>query len=69
MYNDLIVNMETFGYPEMTEVIRDIINEENKHIGQLSKVLETISPNVANIEKGEQEAEEQLGDNAEVNND
>ena len=66
MYNDLIVNMETFGYTDMTEVIRDIINEENKHIGQLSKALETISPNVANIEKGEQEAEEQLDNNTEV---
>ena len=66
MYNDLIVNMETFGYTNMTEVIRDVINEENKHIGQLSKALETISPNVANIEKGEQEAEEQLDNNTEV---
>lgn len=55
-----MVNLEAYGYSDMANVIRDINNEENKHIGQLQAALETISPNANSIESGSQEAEAQL---------
>lgn len=42
----------------MVDVIQDIVSEENVHVGQLQKALETISSNTNDIAKGEQEAEE-----------
>ena len=60
LYNDIMVNLEAYGYSDMANVIRDINNEENKHIGQLQAALETISPNANSIESGSQEAEAQL---------
>ena len=39
-------------------VIKDILAEENKHIGQLQELLKAVSPNAENIEAGADEAEE-----------
>ncbi len=41
-------------------VIKDILAEENKHIGQLQELLKAVSPNAENIEAGAGEAEEQM---------
>lgn len=41
-------------------VIKDILAEENKHIGQLQELLKAVSPNAENIEAGADEAEEQM---------
>lgn len=60
LYNDIMVNLEAYGYSDMANIIRDINNEENTHIGQLQTALETISPNANSIESGSQEAEAQL---------
>lgn len=59
-YNDLISIMRTEGRDDMINVISDIIDEENKHIGQLQKCLQMISPNVSEIDSGETEAIGQL---------
>ena len=59
-YNDLISIMRTEGRDDMINVISDIIDEENKHIGQLQKCLQMISPNVSEIDSGELEAIGQL---------
>lgn len=64
-YNDLIVNAEMFGYTDVAEVVKDINNEENLHVGQLQKVLETLTPETKAIEDGVQEAEEQLNQQTE----
>lgn len=65
-YNQLLISLKQFGHEEFNYVIQDIIREENKHIGQLQTILETISPNVSEIDSGEIEAEEQLPDTTEV---
>lgn len=57
-YNSLIANLG--NNVDMIPVIQDIVAEENKHIGQLQQILLQISPNVQNIDLGEQEAVEQL---------
>ena len=44
----------------MRQVILDIISEENKHVGQLQKLLSLISPNAEEIQNGIIEASEQL---------
>ncbi|MBO7211314.1 MAG: hypothetical protein J6V44_09980 [Methanobrevibacter sp.] len=62
-YNDLISIMRTEGRDDMVNVISDIIDEENKHIGQLQKCLQLISPNVSEIDSGETEAIGQLDAN------
>lgn len=59
-YNDLISIMRTEGRDDMINVISDIIDEENKHVGQLQKCLQMISPNVSEIDSGETEAIGQL---------
>ena len=59
-YNDAIVTAELEGYSDIASILRDIANEENVHVGQLQKALQTISPNAASIQTGEQEAQEQI---------
>lgn len=67
LYNDIVTNLEEYGYKDISDVIKDIVIEENIHIGQLQKALETISPNVSSIEDGVKEAEGQLTDTTEAN--
>lgn len=60
LYNDIIINLETYGYSDIANVIRDVSNEESKHVGQLQAALDTISSNVEDISKGTEEAISQL---------
>lgn len=66
LYNDILVNAESYGNSDIADVIRDIVAEENTHIGQLQKALEIISPNVSKIEDGAKEAESQLTNETEI---
>ena len=65
-YNDFramvmeMVNNNDGDYTEMLTVIDEIVNEENLHVGQLQELLKTVSPNAESINKGEEEAQEQL---------
>lgn len=60
-YNDFVATITSEGgYDDLLAVIQDIAKEENVHVGQLQKALETLSPNVTEISKGEEEAEGQL---------
>jgi len=69
-YNDAIVAAETEGFHDIAKVLKDIVNEENIHVGQLQKVLELVSPNAASIGEGEAEAAEQLNsDKGEIDNE
>ena len=51
-------NNEQFS--NMIPVIQDIVNEENKHVGQLQEILKVISPNTESIRDGEIEARGQF---------
>ena len=62
-YNDAIVAAETEGYSDIAQVLRDIANEENLHVGQLEQCMKTISPNAESINQGEIEASGQLEEN------
>lgn len=60
-YNSAIVTFESEGASQFTDVFRDIITEENKHIGQLQAALGEIDPqDVSDIEAGQSEGEEQI---------
>jgi hypothetical protein len=61
-YNSAIATLVDIGKTDGIDVLKDIVNEENVHVGQLQKVLETVAPNVTSIGEGEAEAEEQLED-------
>lgn len=64
LYNSIISELSVIDgddYKKMITVIEDIVNEENVHVGQLQKALELISPDTADIAKGEKEAEGQIG--------
>lgn len=56
-YNDAIAQAMSMGRDDMVEVFKDIVAEENVHVGQLEKLLEVISPNTSNIEYGKEEVE------------
>ena len=51
---------KSIDYEGIIAVISEITNEENLHIGQLEKLLETVSPNAKSIDDGKDEATEQL---------
>lgn len=51
---------------QINEVIKDILAEENKHVGQLQELLKRVSPNAEHIEAGVDEAKEQM-EEVEVN--
>ena len=48
-------------YEDAIKVLEEISAEENAHVGQIQEVLQRISPNTAEIEKGKKEAKNQLG--------
>ena len=68
-YNSAIATLVDIGKTDGIDVLKDIVNEENVHVGQLQKVLEIVAPNVTSIGEGEAEAEEQLEDKGEFNNE
>ena len=59
-YNDAIVNFETEGRQDLVQVLHDILNEENLHVGQLETLLEQVSGSANSIDRGKAEAETQL---------
>ena len=60
-YNSAIVTLETEGVSDYTQVLLDIISEENKHIGQLQTILGNLNPKTTqDIEEGQQEGQEQI---------
>lgn len=62
-YNSMISTMLAENVSEYTSIIaliREIIVEENKHVGQLEEALKLISPNAENIDKGAEEGKSQL---------
>ena len=61
-YNNLIATAEQEGHEDIVAVVRDINTEENIHVGQLQELLKKISPITDNIEKGGEEAVEQMED-------
>lgn len=60
-YNNFLELLNNSQYDESTKrVIKDIVAEENKHVGQLQELLKRISPNTSQIAVGEKEAKHQL---------
>ena len=66
-YKDAIVNFANQDRNDLTQVLKDILDEENIHVGQLETLLKSLDSSAENIEQGKQEAEEQIeinkGDN------
>lgn len=60
-YNSAIVTFEAEGKGEFTDVIRDIIKDEQNHIGNLQILLKEVQPDVLdNFEHGQGQAEQIL---------
>ena len=65
-YNSVLATWrDADKFPEVIAVLKDIVDEEMLHIGQLQRALELVSPNAKNIQAGVKEAEEQIVDEAE----
>lgn len=62
-YNELLSVLTQYNQPDLISTIKDIVAEEMTHVGQLEKCLETISPNVSEIESGKEEAEQEIQEN------
>jgi hypothetical protein len=67
-YNDAIVTFETEGKNDLVQVLQDILNEENLHVGQLETLLEQVSGSANSIDAGKAEAEVQLTQNESTEN-
>ena len=60
-YNSAIATLkQSNSHEDMVSVLTDIATEENKHVGQLQKLMELVSPNAGQIKVGEAEAEKQI---------
>ena len=65
-YNSVLATWKDADkFPEIIAVLKDIVDEEMLHIGQLQRALELVSPNAKNIQAGAEEAEEQIVGEAE----
>lgn len=74
LYNNIISELEEASkdgqnFDDIIPVIKDIVKEENVHIGQLQKALSTISPDTDDIANGEVEAEGQLTEDLDCSSD
>lgn len=66
-YNSAIVSFSSEPNCEnVIKVLKDIVYEENVHVGQLQELLKTVSPNAVGIEKGNEETQEQIASSEEV---
>ena len=61
-YNSAIATAEQEGMTDIINVLKDIANEENLHVGQLQTCLAKVSPNAQFIDNGQVEAQQQLDD-------
>lgn len=61
-YNSAIATAEQEGMTDIINVLKDIANEENLHVGQLQTCLAKVSPNAQSIDNGQIEAQQQLDD-------
>ena len=64
-YNSIIASLryEANSHPEYNayiDVLNEVNNEENKHVGQLQELLSRVSPNAESVHEGEAEGESQL---------
>lgn len=59
-YNSAIITAEKEGMTDIIDVLKDIVNEENIHVGQLQTCLTKVSPNAQSIDDGQVEAQQQL---------
>lgn len=66
-YNDAIVMAELEGFHDVAKVFKDIVNEENVHVGQLEQCMKLVSPNTDSINQGETEATGQLTESKSLN--
>lgn len=65
-YNDIIAQLNFSNKTDMVDVIKNIVAEENEHVGQLEALLEIISPNVKNIELGKEAVSDSVDEQEEV---
>lgn len=62
-YNSAITTITTEDDTSVViTILKDIVNEEMTHVGQLEKTLQEISPNAHSIDKGKEEAKTQIDD-------
>jgi rubrerythrin len=60
MLKGVMAHTDVANVDKMLPVISDIVNEENKHVGQLQELLKIISPNATSIEQGAAEGAAQI---------
>ena len=63
-YQNALVNVDAYDVPNadgIKKVFNDIIEEENKHIGQLQAIMDELNNASADIQSGIEEGKEQLG--------
>lgn len=60
MLKGVMAHTDVANVDKMLPVISDIVNEENKHVGQLQELLKIISPNATSIEQGAAEGAVQI---------
>jgi rubrerythrin len=57
MYNDLLANTDN---EEIIQIVNEIVEDNNRHMGMLQSALEVVSPNAEAIEDGAEEADDIL---------
>ena len=60
LYDEIIGAAKANGIDKIVDVIDDIKEEENRHVGQLQQVLSTLNRDIKPIAAGEKEAKGQV---------
>ena len=71
-YQNAIVNVDAYEVPNadgIKKVFNDILEEENKHVGQLQAILDELNNTSSDIQSGIEEGKEQLGSAEEVHDE
>lgn len=62
-YNSAIATAQSLGVKDIIPVLEDIVTEEHTHVGQLQAAVKLFDTSASAVQKGVEEAEDQLDTN------
>lgn len=62
-YNSAIATAQSLGVTDIIPVLEDIVTEEHTHVGQLQAAVKLFDTSASAVQKGVEEAEDQLDTN------
>lgn len=61
--NSIVTTLEECGRSEYVDIIKEMLENEHRMIGQLQEIVKEVSPEAEEVEVGKEEAEDSLNEN------